>query len=609
MTERLLTFLARNEVWTLVAALVGFLTLTWVIRGAPLGQSTRDEPDDAPGPGYRDRVVVAAVVGLLLVGGGAIVATNAGIPWSLPLFALGFGLVVAVLQVNRRYRHVSPTLRRVLDFSNTALTASLLAGILVISNVVAFKYGGRSIDLTRDRAFSLSSLTVNQIQTLDRPLSFVVYFGNSERSTRQLDRVRQLLDLYKAARPEKVSVDYLNPYTESGEFEALAKRVPDVAATSGGDGIVLTYGEGDAAPHVVIGTRDLFEAANVPTEARADRFTSSFRGEDIVTSALIRLREGKRSRVAFTTGHQEPSTADFNPGQPGAGLWRARLGSFGTDVIELNLLRDEIPADVSLLVINGPRQPFQAGEVERIKQLIARDGRLIVLLDNRGPTGLDDLLRTYNVELGQGLVVDPAYNYRGQGQMVYVLIPPGGNHPVTESLKGRAVLLQSIAPIAILGPSRAGNADPKKVANPGVLVAPILRTSPGSWAESDPGVRPFVKDPGRDLPGPITAGVAVSIRPALEAEKPTPRMVVLSTGHVADNPFLEIEPTNLDLLMNAVSWLKGRPELLGIAPKMHETLMFAADPGLQLRLVTVPTLLAVVAILGLGATTYLARRD
>ncbi len=61
--------------------------------------------------------------------------------------------------------------------------------------------------------------------------------------------------------------------------------------------------------------------------------------------------------------------------------------------------------------------------------------------------------------------------------------------------------------------------------------------------------------------------------------------------------------------MKPIHWLRGRPEMIGIDAKTHESLMFAADPGLRLRLVMVPTLLAVVVIIGLGATTYMARRD
>src|SRR5436305_550914 len=144
MPQRVLDFLARPEVWAVASASCVFLTLTWVLRGAPIGQATREEPVEAPSTGYRDRAVASAVVGFLLVLAGAYLAATAGIPWSLPAFAAGFGIVLVVLRVNRRYRHASPTLRRVLEFSNTALTASLVAGILVVGNVVAFKYGGRA---------------------------------------------------------------------------------------------------------------------------------------------------------------------------------------------------------------------------------------------------------------------------------------------------------------------------------------------------------------------------------------------------------------------------------------------------------------------------------
>jgi len=612
MSERFLIFLSRGDVWAVGLSLAGFLALFWLIRGAPIGQATREEPDEAPGAGYRDRVVAASVVGFLLVLAGAYLAAAVGIPWSIPAFAAGFGTVVAVLRANRRYRHASPTLRRVVDFSNTALTGSLVAGVLVVGNVLAFKYGGRAIDLTRDRAFSLSPTTIRQLQTLDRPLSFSVYFGNSERSVRQLDRVRQLLELYRAASPAKVRVDYLNPFTEAREFEELVKRVPDVAAAAG-DGVVVAYGEGQAAPHAILSTRDLFEGPGNQAEARPDRFVTSFNGEDVITSAVTRLREGKRAKVAFTTGHDEPSTTDFDPGQPGVGLWRARLASVGSDVVAVNLLRDEVPEDVSLLVICGPRSPFQADEIGRIRAYIARGGPLMILVGGGGgePSGLEDLLGTYNVAVGPGLAVDPNYNYMKRAFLVYAPAPAGPNaHPIAAPIAGRVALLQNASPLTILG-AGAGTGVPKdaRPANPGVIASPFLRTSSSSWAETDLATRPVKLERDRDRPGPLDVGVAVTTRPAIEGEEPVPRVVILSTPLVADNRIVAIEPANLDLLMNAVYWLRGKPELLGIGSKTHESLMFAADPGLQLRLVMVPTLMAAVVIIGLGVTTYLARRD
>ncbi len=184
---------------------------TWALRGAPIGQAAadEDEAEDAPGAGYRDRVVAAIVGGLLLVLAGAYLALTGRLAWSLPAFALGFGIVLTLIAVNRRYRHGSPSLRRTIELANSALTASLIAGILIVVNVLAFRYGGRAIDFTRERTFTLSSLTANQLKSLKRPVTFTVFFGDSPRSVRQLDRVAA------AARP-----------LQGGESRAGVDRLP-----------------------------------------------------------------------------------------------------------------------------------------------------------------------------------------------------------------------------------------------------------------------------------------------------------------------------------------------------------------------------------------------
>ena len=619
MSERVLEFLVRTDVWALVAALSGFLSLTWLIRQAPLGQLGPPEPSEAPDAPRRDRAVILAVIGFLAILLGGYLAVEVGIPASIPAFAIGIGLVQWVLRTYRSARHESPTIRRLVAFSETALTASMIAGVLLVGNVLAFRLGGRPLDLTHDKAFSLASQSLNQVLDLDRPLRFTVFFGNSERSIRRLDRVRQLVELYHLANPSKVSVDYLDPFRDIKEFEALARRVPDVAASSG-DGMVLTLGEGADAPRAVLGTRELFDAG-ATSGSSADRYTSTFRGEDVITSTLIRLREGKRSKVAFTTGHGEPSTAEVDFNRAGYGLWRARLASVGSDVVEINLLRDEIPTDVTLLVIGGPKAAFQDQEIKQVKQYLARGGPMIVLVDAAEAAGLGDLLRIYNVDFGPGVITDPKYHFENRPTIVYAPLAPNVMHPIVAPMAGQVALLQNAGPINILGVGSPSSSPPAgsatnnngskspAPANPGILTTPILRTSPGSWAESDPETRPMQLDRGKEAAGSLVVGVAATTRPALASEQPTPRLVLFASSTLADNRLLRAEATNIDLLMNAVSWLRGKPELIGIAPKTHEALLFAADPGLQLRLVMVPTLAAGVVIVGLGLATYLARRD
>lgn len=176
-------------------------------------------------------------------------------------------------------------------------------------------------------------------------------------------------------------------------------------------------------------------------------------------------------------------------------------------------------------------------------------------------------------------------------------------HPIVDSLANRAVLVPSSAPIHLL--TAGGTAQ----ANPKIVTTPLLKTSKQSWAETELTNPRIALDRGKDEPGPLTVAVAAFDRPKPGAvAEPRPRLVLISSGLFAENMSLEIEPTNQDLLMNAISWLRGRNDLKGIAPKTHVALTLAADPVLRFRLIMVPTVMAVLLILGLGFSTYLARR-
>ena len=173
---------------------------------------------------------------------------------------------------------------------------SLLAGILIVVNVIAFRYGGRPIDVTRERTYSLSSLTLNQLKSLERPVTFTMIFGQGQRASRQRDRVVQLLESYKAANPRMIQLVSLDPFNDLPRLDELAKRVPELELLHGG-GVVIEYGEGESAQYVVVRNQDLFQPIPLdPAQGGLNHYASAFTGEDEITSALMRLREGKKSQ-------------------------------------------------------------------------------------------------------------------------------------------------------------------------------------------------------------------------------------------------------------------------------------------------------------------------
>ncbi len=601
MNEGMFRFLLRPEVWGGILALAVFLALTWWLRGAPLGQRAEpEEGPDAPTTRTRDRASLAAALGFLAVLAGGFTAIMYGVPWSLPCFALGFATLSFLCKRHRPSRHVSPTLQRVVAFAEQGMNAALLGGILIVANVLAFKYGGRPLDLTREGTFSLSSLTINQLKTLEKPVKFTVVAADI-----RMPRVLQLLELYRAENPKWVKLERVDPYADPTAFEDLAKAAPDLALNPRGGAIVVEYGAGETVQRAVVRANELFAVPSIdPTKPRPDRIESRFQGEDAVTSALVRLREGTRPTVAITAGHGEGPIGQTEASQQGLGLLVARLQSLGVNVVELPPGGQAIGSDVAVVIIAGPQTPFSPDEVKRFSDYMRSGGKLLAFLDNRQDIGLGLLLKAHEVELGEGLVVDPQLNYERRVTIIVAPVQEEDRHPIVASLKNQLVLLASASPVRAVVPNPSAPAPPSAF-----LVTEVLRSGPASWAETGP-LNAAIRRDEKDPPGPLTVAVAVAEKPkAGPTEQPTPRMVVIGSRFVADNFFLSREPTNLDFVLNAFNWLRGRPDLKGITPKTHVSLSLSADPNLRAKLVMVPTLISVAVVLALGIATYLARRE
>jgi hypothetical protein len=283
-------------------------------------------------------------------------------------------------------------------------------------------------------------------------------------------------------------------------------------------------------------------------------------------------------------------------------------------VIDLNLISDEVPADLSLLIVVGPKSPFKPEELNKLKAFAAGGGSVMLLLGNTEPSGLDEFLKSNNLAIGRGLVVDPRYLYNRIPSLVVAPTSAAAKHPIVDAIgPSRVVLLPNASPIHVFGLASRGR-PPTEPIDPSLIPVPILTTSNYSWAESNPKSSPLRLDPDADEPGPVIVGVAVSQRgePQTRAAGPTegkPRLVLLACPAMAENAIQEIEQTNLDLLMNAASWLRNRPDTQGIPPHTHVALTLSVDPFLLSRLILVPSVVAAMLIIGMGITVYVARRQ
>ncbi|HSF42777.1 MAG TPA: GldG family protein [Thermoanaerobaculia bacterium] len=487
---------------------------------------------------------------------------------------------------------MAPVNRRQLVRTGTLSAGVLLvAALAVFVNYFGWKYNQR-FDWTGSQLYSLSERTQNVLKELDKDVEFLVFLPPSQRDI--YEPTQEVLARYDAASP-RIRVRLVDPDRNPLEAQQLIQKYGVESA-----GIVVVSGN----DRRVIDAGELAELDYSTVQFTGQPEMKGYKGEQLFTSALLQLSEGKKPRILFTTGHGELSLDDQGPG----GLARAQqiLGSDNFDIEEwASLGKPAVPEGTDLVVIAGPKASFVKPELDIFTAYLALGGRMLVMLDptlgqaggsGLVQTGLEGWLAGYGAPIGQNIVVDPTNPLPFVGpETIYV--QSYADHPIVKPLAdGNLPVLLNVA--RSVG---AGSA-------PGLQVTELFRTSAEGWGESNLADLQSVQRDGADLAGPILLGVAVESEAAGEGKRPT-RLVVFGDSEFAANQLLEMNVANSVLLTNALNWLVEREALLGIPPKKTEQVhltLTSQEMGTIFLLAVV--VLPVVAIAVGGGVFYRRRR-
>lgn len=454
------------------------------------------------------------------------------------------GLACTLLYMLSQWREVARSFSgREARFGSLA-TASVLVvlAILVAINYLALRHNKRW-DLTAAKQYSLSDQTRNVLRNLQKPVQIKVFAEGND-----FARFRDRLDEYQYA-SKQVSVEYIDAVkrpTAASQYQVQSLGT-----------VVIEY------------------------DGRTERVTSD--GEQELTNGLIKVIQGKQSKVYFVQGHGEKST-DMSE-RAGYSTIGSALGSDNYAVDKIVLAQQkEVPADATVLIIAGPKTDLFGPEIEMLKAYLARGGKVFFLLDppDRADSpplaGITALLKEWAIEIGNNIVVDVSGIGQLFGTSESVPVAAKYNpHPITNNfnLMTAYPLARSIAPIT-------GDAG-------GKFAQALVETSANSWAETDLKTLMTSGQVKRDLDngdkaGPVSLAAAVSspatatppsTTPAADPAKPNDapkaetRIAVFGDSDFAANAWLGI-PGNRDLFLNTVNWLAQQENLIAIRPKDPE---------------------------------------
>ncbi len=180
-------------------------------------------------------------------------------------------------------------------------------------------------------------------------------------------------------------------------------------------------------------------------------------------------------RVGYITGHGE---RDIHNQRDGAATFRELVADM-YDLKTIDLSKEDIPADIRTIVINGPRSGYTDGELFKIDQFIMKGRSALFFVDSfaeiqpdgqnmfmREPvvlpvmTGIEKLLEHYGVTVNRDIVLDEKCyqaSMRGMGEQSLYFAPMIGSeglnekNVVTKYLKKIVFLKSSSLSIAAQG--------------------------------------------------------------------------------------------------------------------------------------------------------------
>lgn len=474
----------------------------------------------------------------------------------------------------------------------------VVAAVVLLNMVVRDRLADTKLDLTKGKINTLAPQTISVLNSLDSDVEATLWYGQS---ASDMDPAYNLLKRYHDVNG-KLVVQRYSVY----EHPQLVRQQKVTAVNS----VVFTYKTRD--PQVTTGTT-----------------------EQDFTTALLRLSTGRSPKVYFLTGHGEGDINNIDPSGASFTALKALLDKQGISSASLSLATGSggilttpgapalnstpspapsvaapvpsgspavvqtvaVPTDADEVVILDPNGSLGAGELAALKDYLGRGGHLLVSSPPFGKSNLSDLLSSYGVSFGSGIVLDQQLHYTQAAGAEVLEIQTFGTSTVTRGLNS--------LPVVLLGATSIEGKAPT-----GYTLTPLVSTADDACLRTD-----ITVTAGSCLPvdkkGPFTLAATLEQTSASSGSRPVRIVAIGGASFAADGIATQSRqpPGNTQLMVNAVNWLAGQDKVVNLPPKAATPqAVFLSGAQQQLILIGYPFFLPVL-VGALGVTLYFRRRQ
>jgi hypothetical protein len=416
--------------------------------------------------------------------------------------------------------------------SNVIIMTVAFFAVAVLVNLLLFLNPTR-IDVTATRIFTLSPQTLQVLDTLDTPVRANAFFTSTDTGT-----AKQQAD------------DLLNEFERHSKNFTYRFIDPELSRS-----VALQY---DVTGFPTIVFEDL--------ERGVQQKIASLTEQDFVTGVLVATGVD-RKLVYFLTGHKEASVSrDIATGRSDDSGFDFALQGMQRDNYEIRPLSLQqigaVPADAALLVIAGPKQDLEEGELEALTEYMKTGGRILALFDPDTPDSFLHFIGTWGTTLSRMTVADAMSNVAGQ------MLTPLAQKTNAQYLGGQGLgIVDQLDVTFFLDATSISPLIPMEDMPSFILMRPLAVTTPASWLETN--VEDVGFDAGVERRGPFTLAAVVEATGTFDGSvrHPVAKFVIFGDSDFATNRYF-YSNDNADFMLNAVNWLAEDYELISIRPKV-----------------------------------------
>ncbi|OHD66869.1 MAG: hypothetical protein A2176_12440 [Spirochaetes bacterium RBG_13_51_14] len=276
------------------------------------------------------------------------------------------------------------------------------------------------------------SSKIDGLLRLEKPIEVTLYMDSSlkilpiEGIDTLAQKVKEAVDKCNQANYDKLRFHFIDPSVDrNASISADLYGVTKLNWKAGQDRSGKVIPAGEAYLGIVLKSQvkvDLIDLSVSPTLLGKNVIVGLDTLEDRINNGVGSLVSAN-PRIGYSTGHGEVDLNDQQSPQGGAILKQVLSDVY--DIKDIDLTRDEIPGELGLLIVNGPRKEFTEQELYKIDQFLMKGKAALFFLDsfqevNMGQqnmfggqpivlpvtVGLDPMLKHYGVAVNKNIVLD-----------------------------------------------------------------------------------------------------------------------------------------------------------------------------------------------------------